>query len=193
VLPSPPSRLPSNRTAGAAHHHASSAADQAGRSLQLRRWFRKLGGGLVSAEKGMVLQSPRQGMSEPRRRLCDIFQAIRLQCWFRKLDGGLVRGKEGLVLQQRRQGLPTCSWWVCLGVALKRPCSFLDGRASQKCSLMVAALAFVPSSGVQRQLSEGSNLKDRVLKSRAAKEMRLKHWHSCHLPVLDLLFLIDAT
>merc|ERR1711877_25909 len=99
VLPSPPPRLPSNRTAAAAHRHASSAAYRSGRSLQLRRWFRELASRMVSAEEGVVLQSPRQGLSESRRWLCDVLQAIRLQCWFRKLDGGLVRGKEGLVLQ----------------------------------------------------------------------------------------------
>merc|ERR1711878_251912 len=98
VLPNPPRRLPSNRTA-AAHHHASSAACRAGRSLQLRRWFRKLASRLVSAQEGVVLQSPWQGLSESRRWLCDFLQAIRLQCWFRKLGGGLVRGEEGLVLQ----------------------------------------------------------------------------------------------
>merc|ERR1712176_958050 len=100
VLPSPSPRLPSNRTASAAHHYASSAACRAtGRSFQLRRRLRKLAGGLVSAKEGVVLQSPRQGLSESRRWLCDVLQAIRLQCRFRKLDGGLVRGKEGLVLQ----------------------------------------------------------------------------------------------
>merc|ERR1712151_789197 len=120
VLPSPPPRLPSNRTAAAAHR-ASSAAYRAGRSLQLRRWFRKLASRGVSGKEGVVLQSPRQGLSESRRWLCDVLQAIRLQCWFRKLDGGLVRGQEGLVLQERRQGLPTSSWWVCLEVALTYP------------------------------------------------------------------------
>merc|ERR1711963_302612 len=100
VLPSPPPLLPPNRTAATAHHHASSAVCRTGRSLQLRRWFRKLASRLVSAEEGVVLQSPRQGLSESRRWLCDFLQAIRLQCWFRKLDGGLVCGKEGLVLQQ---------------------------------------------------------------------------------------------
>jgi len=102
VLPHPPRRLPSNRTATAAHHHASSSAHRAGatgRSVQLRRWFRKLAGRLVSAKEGVVLQSPRQGLPEPRRWLRDIIQAVRLQCWFRKLDGGLVCGQEGLVLQ----------------------------------------------------------------------------------------------
>jgi len=105
VLPNPPPWLPSNCTAGAAHRahhahrHASPAACSASGSLQLRRWFRKLAGRLVSAEEGVVLQSPRQGLPESRRRLCDILQAIRLQCGFRELDGGLVRGKEGLVLQ----------------------------------------------------------------------------------------------
>merc|ERR1712039_445159 len=114
VLPSPPPWLPSNCTAAAAHHahrHASSTACRASGSLQLRRWFRKLASRLVSAEEGMVLQSSRQGLSESRRRLCDVLQAIRLQCGFRELDGGLVRSKEGLVLQKRRQGLPTSSWW----------------------------------------------------------------------------------
>jgi len=45
---------------------------------------------------------------------------------------------------------------------------------------MVAALAFVPSSGA-------FFLKDRILKDRIDEEIELKHWHSCHLPVLDLL------
>merc|ERR1712157_140658 len=81
------------------HHHASSAACRVRRSLQLRRWFRKLASRLVSGKEGVVLQSARQGLSESRRWLCDFLQAVRLQCWFRKLDGGLVRGKEGLVLQ----------------------------------------------------------------------------------------------
>merc|ERR1712027_280627 len=75
-------------------------ASGAGRSVQLRRWFRKLAGRLVSAKEGVVLQSPRQGLPEPRRRLRDVIQAVRLQCWFRQLDGGLVCGQEGLVLQQ---------------------------------------------------------------------------------------------
>merc|ERR1712032_204429 len=83
-----------------AHHHASSAAYCAsGRPVQLRRWFRKLASRMVCGKEGVVLQSPRQGLPESRRWLCDVLQAIRLQCWFRKLDGGLVRGKEGLVLQ----------------------------------------------------------------------------------------------
>merc|ERR1711992_406262 len=107
VLPNSPPRLPSNRTAAAAHHHASSAAHRhassaayraSGRSLQLRRWFRKLASRLVSGQKGVVLQSPRQGLSESRRWLRDLVQTIRLQRWFRKLAGGLVCGEEGLVL-----------------------------------------------------------------------------------------------
>merc|ERR1712083_1011605 len=135
VLPKPPPRLPSNRTAAAAHRHASSAACRAtGRSVQLRRWFRKLASGLVSAQEGVVLQSPRQGLSESRRRLCDLFQAIRLQCWFRKLDGR----------------------WVCLEVTLKCPGNDSAARSSLRFSLTVAALAFVPSSGVQSRLAEGS-------------------------------------
>merc|ERR1712242_265676 len=97
--PFPTPRLPSNCTATAAHHPASSTAHCTGRSLQLRRWLRKLAGRLVSGQEGVVLQSPWQGLSESRRWLCDVLQAIRLQCWFRKLDGGLVRGEEGLVLQ----------------------------------------------------------------------------------------------
>merc|ERR1712117_12299 len=97
--PSPPPRSRSNCTATAAHHHASSTAHCTGRSLQLRRWLRKLAGRLVSGQEGVVLQSPWQGLSESRWWLCDVLQAIRLQCWFRKLDGGLVRGEEGLVLQ----------------------------------------------------------------------------------------------
>merc|ERR1712176_1113755 len=109
------------------------------------------------------------------------------------LASRLVSAEERVVLQSPWQGLPTSSWWVCLGVVLKRPGSDPAARSSHKCNLISAALAFMPSSGVQRQLSEGSNPKDRVLKDRIAKEMRLKHWHSCHLPVLNLLFLIDAT
>merc|ERR1712087_896321 len=98
VLPNPPPRLPYNRTAIRAS--ASSAAYRAtGRSVQLRRWFRKLASRLVSGKEGVVLQGPRQGLSESRRWLRDVFQAIRLQCWFRKLDGRLVCGQEGLVLQ----------------------------------------------------------------------------------------------
>merc|ERR1712151_1104705 len=183
VLPSTPPRLPSNRTAAAAHR-ASSAAYRAGRSLQLRRWFRELDGGLVRGQEGVVLQSPRQGLSESRRWLCDVLQAIRLQCWFRKLDGGLVRGEEGLVLQQRRQRLPTSSWWVCLKVFLKCPGNDSAARSSHRFSLIVAALAFVPSSGAQRQLPEGSERRG---------ECRLERWHSCHLPVLDLVSLTDVT
>merc|ERR1712060_118004 len=101
--------------------------------------------------------TPRQGLPESRRWLCDVLQAIRLQCWFRKLDGGLVRGKEGLVLQQRRQGLPTCSWWVCLEVAPTCLGNDSAARPSRRFSLIVAALAFVPSSGAQPQLSDGSD------------------------------------
>merc|ERR1711948_207769 len=110
-----------------------------------------------SAEEGVVLQSPRQGLPESRRRLCDILQAIRLQCGLRELDGGLVRGKEGLVLQSRRQGLPTSSWWVCLEVALKCPGNDSAAKPTHMFCLIAAALAFVPSSGAQRQLSEGSD------------------------------------
>merc|ERR1712222_75495 len=98
VLPNPPPRLP------AANHPSSSAnanrTTSTSRSVQLRRWFRELASRLVSGKEGGVLQSPRQGMSESRRRLRDVFQAVRLRCWFRKLDGGLVCGQEGLVLQQ---------------------------------------------------------------------------------------------
>merc|ERR1712004_275866 len=46
------------------------------RSLQLRRRFRKLASRLVSGKEGVVLQSPRQGMSQSRRWLCDVFQTI---------------------------------------------------------------------------------------------------------------------
>merc|ERR1711920_709432 len=98
----------------AAHHNASSAACRAGRSLQLRRWFRKLASRLVSGKEGVVLQSPRQGLS-------------------------------------------TSSWWVCLEVALKCPGNDSVARPTHMFSLIVAALAFVPSSGAQRQLSEGSD------------------------------------
>merc|ERR1711920_703738 len=115
---------------------------------------------VVSAEEGVVLQSPRQGLSESRRWLCDVLQAIRLQCWFRKLDGGLVRGEEGLVLQQRRQRLPISSWWGCLKVFLKCPGNDSAARSSHRFSLIVAALAFVPSSGAQRQLPEGSDRRE---------------------------------
>merc|ERR1711972_1017031 len=82
-----------------AHRHASSAACRSTQSIQLRRGFRKLASRLVSAQEGVVLQSPWQGLSESGRWLRDVLQAIRLQCWLRKLDGGLVRGEEGLVLQ----------------------------------------------------------------------------------------------
>merc|ERR1712150_197107 len=98
VLPNPPPRLPSNRTAG--HRHASSSARLAGRPVQLRGWFRQLAGRLVRRKEGVVLQSPRQGLPEPRRWLRGFFQAVLLQCWFRKLAGGLVSRQEGLVLQQ---------------------------------------------------------------------------------------------
>merc|ERR1712066_536261 len=127
------------------------------RSVQLRRWFRELASRLVSGKEGVVLQSPRQGMSGPRRRLRDVFQAVRLRCWFRKLDGGLVCGQEGLVLQQRRQGLPTSSWRVCLEVAPTCLGNDSAARPSRRFSLIVAALAFVPSSGAQPQLSDGSD------------------------------------
>merc|ERR1712032_725277 len=90
--------------------------------------------------------------------------------------------------QSRRQGLPTSSWWVCLEVARKTLGCDSAARSSHECSLMSAALAFVPSSGVQCQLSLSLSLsqKDRILKDRIEEEIRLKHWHSCHLPVLDL-------
>merc|ERR1712083_544148 len=55
---------------------AAAAYRATGRSVQLRRWFRKLASRLVSGKEGVVLQSPRQGLSEPRRWLCDVFQAI---------------------------------------------------------------------------------------------------------------------
>merc|ERR1712228_891253 len=147
-LPNPPRRLPSDRTAGAAHHHASSPACRAtGRSIQLRRWFRKLASRLVSGKEGVVLQSSRQGLPESRRWLCDVFQAIRLQCWFRKLDGGLVCGQEGLVLQY--------------------PGNDFAARSVHRFSLIVAALAFVPSSGAQRQLSEGSDRRGELVEALA--------------------------
>jgi len=87
VLPNPPPL------------RAAAAYRATGRSVQLRRWFRKLASRLVSGKEGVVLQSSWQGLSESRRWLCDVLEALRLQCWFRKLDGGLVRCKEGLVLQ----------------------------------------------------------------------------------------------
>merc|ERR1712186_153837 len=55
--------------------------------------------------------------------------------------------------------------------------------SSHRISLMVAALAFVPSSGAQHQLPERSD----------RRANRLKRWHSCHRPVLHLLFLTDET
>merc|ERR1719203_2749951 len=65
------------------------------------------------------------------------------------------------------KGLPTSSWWVCLEVALKCPGSVSAARSSHMCSLKVAALAFVPSSGAQRQLSEGSDRRGGVVKALA--------------------------
>ena len=101
MLPHSPRRMPFDRTSAAAHHPASSYAHRAtSRSIQLRRWLRKLASRLVSGKEGVVLQSPWQGLPEPRRWLRDVIQAVRLQCWFRQLDGRLVSCQEGLVLQQ---------------------------------------------------------------------------------------------
>jgi len=78
VLPYSPRRLPFDRTAAAAHRAAahrpaSSYAHRAtSRSVQLRRWLRKLASGLVSGKEGVVLQSPWQGLPESGRWLRDV-------------------------------------------------------------------------------------------------------------------------
>jgi len=80
---------------------ASASADRASeacRSVQLRRRFRKLAGGLVSSKEGVVLQGSRQGLPEPGRWMCDIVRALRLQCRVRQLAGGLECREEGVVL-----------------------------------------------------------------------------------------------
>merc|ERR1712039_975576 len=84
-------------------------------------------------------------------------RSVQLRRWFRKLASRLVSGQEGLVLQQRRQGLPTSSWRVCLEVAPTCLGNDSAARPSRRFSLIVAALAFVPSSGAQPQLSDGSD------------------------------------
>merc|ERR1712080_642938 len=60
------------------------------RSLQLLGWVRKLAGGLVCGQEGVVLQSAWKGLPNPGRWVRDLIRAIRLRCWFRQLDGGVV-------------------------------------------------------------------------------------------------------
>jgi len=75
------------------HLRAANATASSSRSLQLRRRFRQLAGGLVSAEERMVLSDPRQGLPwSDWRWMRHIFRAVRLQCRLRQLDAGLVCG-----------------------------------------------------------------------------------------------------
>jgi len=131
VLQNPSSRLPidscsptaaysstctANCSTRPADFPASAADCEARRPLQLRRRLGKLAGRLVSSEKGVVLQSPWQGMCESGWRFRDIFGTLRLQRRICKLDGRMVGPEESLVLHQQGQRLPCSSWWMCLSV-----------------------------------------------------------------------------
>merc|ERR1712039_1146218 len=77
-FPQHPAHSAADSTTGddsSATHQPSSTYWTCG-SIQLRRWFRKLASRLVSGQEGVVLQSPRQGLSEPSRWMCDVYQAI---------------------------------------------------------------------------------------------------------------------
>jgi len=75
------------------------------RSIQLRRWIRKLAGRLVCGQKGVVLQSTWQRLPQQRWWLHHRWHhitTIRLCGRIRQLDGRLERGEESLVLPERR-------------------------------------------------------------------------------------------
>jgi len=87
------------------------------RSLQLRRWVRKLDRRLVSWQEGVVLPRSRQRLPWSRQRLCpggDDEPSLRLQCGLRQLGRWLECPEERLVLQKRREGLPDSTWRLCI-------------------------------------------------------------------------------
>merc|ERR1712154_730363 len=88
-------------------------ACKACRPVQLRRWFCKLGGWLVSGEEGVVLQNPWEGMPWSSWWLRNI-RTLRLRCWFCQLGCRMVCGQEGVVLPAWRQRLPISHRWMCL-------------------------------------------------------------------------------
>merc|ERR1712038_1574212 len=82
--------------------------------------------------------------------------SLQLRRRIRELASRVVGAEEGVALQQCRQGLPTSSWWVCLrncaGVLVLAPKKVWQQRVSACWADRVAALAFVPSSGVRLKL-----------------------------------------
>merc|ERR1712018_834270 len=121
--------MPTHRPAATAHSSSTNAdyatsapycASETSRSLQLRRWLRKLAGRLVRAQKGVVLPRPWQGLPESGWWLRDCVGAIRLQRWVRQLDGWMVSGQESMVLLEQGQGLPSCCRWVCVMGVIKK-------------------------------------------------------------------------
>lgn len=93
-----PPNVPPNVSA---YHLATYATAASCRSVQLRRWLRKLDGRLVCRQEGVVLSRARQGLPADRRWMWHDVTSLRLQCWICELDGGVEREQEGLVLQER--------------------------------------------------------------------------------------------
>merc|ERR1712045_641279 len=93
------------------------------RPIQLRRWLRELGGGMVCGQEGVVLQGTWKGLprSGSWMRPCGTRRcSVRLQRRLCQLDGRMECAKEGLVLQECWQGLPASSWRLCLSALLER-------------------------------------------------------------------------
>jgi len=177
VLSDSSSRVPADRAAATAHHHAGASADHAAsaagadsaseacRPIQLRRWFRELAGRLECSEEGVVLPRSREGLPQPGRRwVCYFLRALRLQCRICQLDARLVGREEGMVLLQQGQGLSPGCWWMCLIFGLRAFLSICAGPS--KCHLPApltgpssrilapehdgtSAPALAPSSGVE--------------------------------------------
>merc|ERR1711933_699609 len=79
-------------------------------------------------------------------------------------------------------------------VTSSKPYDCNAGFANWMAGWSVAKKAWCCSTGIRAifRCAASAFCKDRILKDWFQGESRLKHWHSCHLPVLDQLFLTGA-